>query len=237
MHRVHLVNSRVHSVYSADPDATIQRKKAIVVAASAGPSAAKRALALLSLIEKRKKTIARAFWDVGVALRELLRKKLYASLGHVSFAEMLKARGVMGKTYAFQLIGVIDSFTKKEALGLGQKKAMSLVRLARATAADDTPSELAREGAIVRGERVDPRLLSASALERQSKRVRQNRRAAKDDPAREEAHKAAERVERRLRAHGVAAEIRVFARRGALFAEVRLPVASLARLRVGRAQA
>src|SRR5690349_12680186 len=82
-------------------------KKAVKKAAAAGlqaevtriaSAAERRAEELLSMIERRKETIAESFYDIGKALQELLKKKLYAALGYASFDEMLRERSVLGVT-------------------------------------------------------------------------------------------------------------------------------------------
>ena len=173
--------------------------------------------------------MTRAFYDIGVALRELLRKKLYVALGHSSFDAMLRAHAVMSKAFAFRLIGVVDAFSRREAIEIGQKKAMSLVRLARATAAADTPRGLAEGSVIVGGKATQASELSAAAIERQALRVRRNRRAAKDDPVREAAHDAARRALAILRRRKVRARIDVQPRKGKYVAVIEMPIEALTR--------
>ena len=205
------------------------RKTSLPVASTSGAQNRKRAIFLLALVAKRKDDATRAFYDIGVALRELLRKKLYAPLGHPNFGAMLKAHGVMSKAFAFRLVGVVEAFTREQAIELGQKKAMSLVRLARATAADDTPSGLAKGNVIVDGKPVPARKLSGAAIERQAKRVRKNRRAATDDPVREAAHDAARRAAGILKRRRVAATIEVAERKGRYVAVIEIGIDALTR--------
>lgn len=55
----------------------------------------RRAEALLAGIARRKVRISEDFYEIGLSLSELLKKKLYFALGHGSFEEMLKAHDVM----------------------------------------------------------------------------------------------------------------------------------------------
>jgi hypothetical protein len=45
------------------------------------------------LIARRKQTITEAFYDIGEALREISRKKLYGALGFASFEKPFPATG------------------------------------------------------------------------------------------------------------------------------------------------
>src|SRR5262245_8609333 len=64
-------------------------KALVVEVAAVAPAAVRRAEELLDLIARRKARIAEDFYEIGKALRELSKKKLYAVLGHRSFGEML----------------------------------------------------------------------------------------------------------------------------------------------------
>ena len=65
------------------------------------------------LIERRKARIAEDFYDIGQALTELLKKKLYLVLGYSSFAQMLTKRGVMS---ARTVIDPLDSVSAHNGL-------------------------------------------------------------------------------------------------------------------------
>jgi hypothetical protein len=166
---------------------------------------AKRAKALLETVKESKARIAREFYAIGLALRELLRKKLYASVGCRSFAEMLDRYDLMGKTQAFKLIGIVDNYDRKQALALGLEKAGGLVELAHATAAKDTGVALAKQGVVVRGHRRAVAELSAVEIEEEAKRTRRSRANATRDPARHAAQAIAAEREKELRARGVVA--------------------------------
>ncbi len=111
----------------------------------------RRAEALLAGIARRKARIAEDFYEIGLALSELLKKKLYFALGHRSFQEMLAARDVMGTTRAKQLIAIVDNMDRERALALGSEKAYALARYTAATPEPDTPEWLLSQGAKLGG--------------------------------------------------------------------------------------
>ncbi len=185
--------------------------------------AKKRALELLAIVADRKDAVATAFYDMGLALRELLDKKLYASLGYASFAAMLEDRKVMSASFAFRLVAVTRAFTRAETRELSAKKAMSLVRLAAATAEDDTPKQLARRGVVVDGRRTSVRELSGERIAEQARRVSKNRRAARDDPEREAANDALDVVQKKLRRRKIRVTLRLAEDRGRLRVHAELP--------------
>lgn len=202
-----------------------------------GARARKRAISLLALVAERKETISSAFYEMGLALRELLDEKLYASLGYASFGAMLADRKVMSRSFAFRLIGVTRAFSAAEAKKLTAKKAMSLVRLAAATATDETPRELAEKGVVVDGKKVPIGELSGGAIDAQARRVRKNRAAARDDPAREYANDAVDAAEAKLRKRGVRAKLSLRPRHRELVVVVELPYEDLGKLLAVRATA
>src|SRR5262245_5423900 len=110
----------------------------------------RRANALLALIERRKQRITEDFYDIGEALRELLRKELYRPLGHASFDALLVARKVMSPAQAYKLVALVDRIPRDEALALGQEKAYALVSYTAATPEADVPAELVRADAHIR---------------------------------------------------------------------------------------
>jgi hypothetical protein len=113
-----------------------------------------RALVLLRQIGARKSRIARDFWLIGEALRELLRDKLYVALGHQSFEEMLLKRNVVSLATAKKLIGIAEQVPREQALALGPEKAHQLVRYTEWTEAEDTVAELVKNDAVIEGKPV-----------------------------------------------------------------------------------
>lgn len=112
-----------------------------------------RAETLLQTIENRKREIGRAFYDLGVALRELHEKKLFGALGYESFDAMLLDRGVMSPAQARKLVEVVRSFHRDTAERLGAEKAYALARYVARTKQDDDVGELVAEGFPVGGRR------------------------------------------------------------------------------------
>jgi len=128
---------------------------------------------LLALIERRKSVIVESFYDLGVALRELLRRELYRALGHPSFKALLEERRVMSEAQAYKLIALVEHLPREEALRLGQEKAAALVAYAEATPEPDRPAELARTDAPIGGKplsKVSVRDLKAAAVASRAKR-------------------------------------------------------------------
>jgi len=112
---------------------------------------ARRAEALIALVERRKQRITEDFYDIGEALREILRKTLYAALGYATFEELLRARKLMSLAQAKKLIRLVDGIPRQEALALGQEKAYALVAYTAATPEADVPAELVRASAAIAG--------------------------------------------------------------------------------------
>jgi hypothetical protein len=135
--------------------ATASKARALVATAKRASAADRtRAEALLDGIARRKARIAEDFYDIGEALRELLKKKLHLALGFTTFAEMLKARRVMGTTQAYKLIQLVTSVPREKALAVGSEKAFLLVDYAKATPEPDTPEWLLDQGTLPGGKRV-----------------------------------------------------------------------------------
>lgn len=127
-----------------------------LVKAAKGASEAdhKRAEALLAEIARRMGHIAEEFYDIGRALLELQKRKLFAALGYSSFAAMLNARKVMSVSTAHRLIRVVSSLPRDKALLVGSVKAELLVGYSEATPEPDTPEWLLEKGKLPSGKRV-----------------------------------------------------------------------------------
>lgn len=164
----------------------------------------RRATALLSLVSRRKGEIVEAFYDIGEALRELSRKKLYRALGHRSFAAMLSERTIMSATQANKLIRIVESVPRDTALSLGAERAFALVSLTDATPEKDTVEQLVASGATRDGTPL--RTASRRAIAAEAERTRkESRPPSKEDRARARAQRAAvASVRAALRALGVA---------------------------------
>jgi len=121
--------------------------KARAVSARQTEAKRRRAEALLALVQRRKQHITEDFYDIGEALRELLRKKLYEPLGFTSFDDLVRAHELMSVEQARKLIALVEHMPREEALRLGQEKAYALVAYTLATPDPDVPAEMVRTDA------------------------------------------------------------------------------------------
>ncbi len=174
-----------------------------------------------------------AFYDIGEALREILKKKLYAPLGFPSFDKMLTGRKVIAASTAYQLIEVVDSLPRDKALGLGAEKSYALARFAAATKESDPPTTLVDEGVPLgrRGARKPAAEVTVRELEAATRKARAKRKVKRDvesEDADGRARAVAERLAKRLRVK-ITADAR---KRGKdWWAVVALPLAALEKLR------
>lgn len=155
----------------------------------------RRAEALLAGIARRKVRISEDFYEIGLSLSELLKKKLYFALGHGSFEEMLKAHDVMSWSRAKQLIEIVDTMDREHALALGSEKAYALARYSAATPEPDTPEWLLSKGVKLG----DKPIAEASLREIKEATRDVRKKASPRKPASPEA-KAAEDAKRALSA-------------------------------------
>ncbi len=133
----------------------------------------------------RKARIAEDFFEIGEALREILKKKLYVALGYESFAELLTKRQVMSPRTADKLIEIAEAVPRTRAMELGQEKAYALARLAAATPALDSAESLLSEGVKVGGRKKAVAKLSTRDLVKAAQAARPVKKdAAKDAAAR-----------------------------------------------------
>lgn len=114
----------------------------------------KRAEALLAEIARRMQRIAEDFYDIGKALLELQKQKLFLALGYSSFAAMLAARTIMGASQANKLIKIVSTMPREKALSVGSEKAALLAAYAEATPEPDTAEWLLDKGALPGGKRL-----------------------------------------------------------------------------------
>lgn len=104
---------------------------------------------LLALIARKKLAVVDAFYDIGEALREILRKGLYQALKFSSFDAMLTKRKVFAATQAYKLIKIVENVPRDVALKLGQEKAYAMVSYTKATPEKDTVAGLVKKNAKV----------------------------------------------------------------------------------------
>lgn len=172
-------------------------------------AAQRRAEELISLIERRKGNITESFYEIGKALQELLKKKLYAALGYGSFEEMLTARAVFGVTQAWKLIEVVSSVSVTRALELGPEKVFALTRYAKATPEPDTAQSLIDSNATIGDKPIkEVSLREITKAAREAKAKAATKKGAKADPAEREAAQTAKQGKSWLKVRGIkAAEI------------------------------
>lgn len=156
---------------------------------------------LLELIARRKARISEDFYEIGKALRDLLKKKLYLALHFKSFKEMLQKRDVMSVTAAKKLIAIVSSVPVEKALALGVEKAYALARYTAATPELDTPALLLDSNAEVGGKKVTE--ASVRDLTRATQGVHAKTKPRKASPEEAAATKAARALTAWLRTHKI----------------------------------
>ena len=125
------------------------RAKLIVATKEAALAAQKKRLkALEALIRRRLVTVVESFYDVGEALAEVLRRKLYAAEEHASLEAWLRATKLLSVTQAMKLLAIVRHVPREQALAAGQERAYALIALASATPEPDTAAELIERGSV-----------------------------------------------------------------------------------------
>ncbi|MEI8254762.1 MAG: hypothetical protein WCJ30_03735 [Deltaproteobacteria bacterium] len=207
------------------PRARSMRDAALSLRATANKKSAAgatRAESLVALILRRKQRITEDFFEIGEALHELARRKLYLSLGYDSFDALVEGRGLVGSTQARKLIAVVDAYTRDQALALGLEKSFAVLTYAAATPAHEMPQLLVALG--IEGRPLTA--LSAKEIVRRAKKVRE--RAGKSKPvsdAEKHARAAAASWQATLRKSGLrdaVASVRHV--EGQVLLEVRVPL-------------
>jgi len=108
----------------------------------------KRLKALEALIRRRLATVVESFYDIGEALTEVLKKKLYAVGGHTSLEAYLAATKLMGVAQAMKLIAIVREVPREVALAAGPERSYALIGLAKATPEPDSAAELIASGTV-----------------------------------------------------------------------------------------
>lgn len=212
---------------------TLQKKVANVVTTGKKISAAarERAESLLAEIKRRVQRISEDFYDIGIALRELLKKKLHLALGYTSFGAMLKAHELLGETQARKLIKLVESVPRSQAMDYGPEKTAAVIDYAKATPELDTAKLLMEGGKLPSGKAVAD--ASVREVKAASHAVRKATGAAKP---KSEAESAADREARAtqawVRSLGARKAIAKAVKRGGeLWLQIELPLSQAARLR------
>ncbi len=165
--------------------AALKKKAAgavVTKARAAQRNALAEARALVADIREKKRQIADAFYDIGVALKKLAAPRLYAALGYASFDALASKELELSRATAYRLMSIPDQLTRKRAVALGQSKALALIELAAATPEADTAETLARGKTRVRGHAapIEPGKMSARAIHRAAGTERRSHRKKED---------------------------------------------------------
>jgi len=97
----------------------------------------------VALIRERIARIKRDFYEIGLALSRLKDPAAFGALGYKAFHACCKAEVGISATKADELVAIATSMSADLARGLGQKNALALLTLCRATPQDDRPADLA----------------------------------------------------------------------------------------------
>ena len=87
----------------------------------------KRLKALEGLIRRRLATVVESFYDIGEALTEILRRKLYAVGGHASLEAYLTATKLIGIAQVMKLIAIVREVPREVALAAGPERSYALI--------------------------------------------------------------------------------------------------------------
>lgn len=189
----------------------------------------------IALVQRRKRDIEDAFYDIGLALRRLKAPEIVRALGHRTFADLCSKQLAISLTQAERLITIVERMGRDEAAKLGASKAAALIGLVDATRTNDSPAgALARGVRLPSGKRLDAHKASAREIERAAKEARQanpkhdkrGRHVAPSDQA------IGERLAKKLRALGCTdAKVTVLAGAPGKGARVRVEGVEISKLR------
>jgi len=108
----------------------------------------KKLTSLSALIRRRLATVVESFYDIGVALTEIAKTKLYGADGHASLEAYLDAEKLLSPSQARKLIDIVKNIPREQALAVGQERAYALIALSRATPEPDSAVELIAQGEV-----------------------------------------------------------------------------------------
>ena len=173
----------------------------------------KRAMALIADITQRKKRIARDFYAIGEALKLLSDPALYHAAGYARFDHLIKGERLMGKTLAYKLIAIVDTYPANTARKLGIEKAYALFAYTEATPAEDLAPQLAESNPRIGETRLER--MSVRDLLDAARRARAANAGRAATEAERDARRVAKRVQKKLRAKGAkSAKARAKSHRG-----------------------
>ena len=154
----------------------------------------KKLTSLSALIRRRLATVVESFYDIGVALTEIAKAKLYAAGGHASLEAYLDAEKLLSVSQARKLIDIVKNIPREQALAVGQERAYALIALSRATPEPDRAVDL-----IAQGE-VDGQPAAKAPVRAITAAARAQREKAPKSPAAKARRKTEAALERGLRA-------------------------------------
>lgn len=212
-------------------------KKVVLAGVKQSPAAQKRLASLLETIERRKARIVEDFYDIGVALKEIVDKKLYLQAGYASFSDLIDGRKIMGKTQAFKLVSIARAVPREKAIEVGSERAYELVRLTEQTPEPDTVEDVLVTG--VRGPKdrktVDVSKLSSREIAEKRREIAKAKAKPSDDER--EAKRAAREAQASIRKSGMKASVDARKEGKAWVAVVTVPLAQLDALAKAAARA
>lgn len=109
---------------------------------------------LLAAIREHVVEIGARFYDIGVALQQIVDEKLYAVRRLRSLAALVKREKLMSPRQAMKLVAVARKVKREHALALGLEKTYALLGYTDATPAADSVAGLLEAGATVGGRAV-----------------------------------------------------------------------------------
>jgi hypothetical protein len=78
----------------------------------------------LERIRSMRKNVAKTFFDIGIILRDIQARKLYAAKGFQSFESFVEREVDLGKTVAMRLVKLVGIFQRDAALEMGMERAI-----------------------------------------------------------------------------------------------------------------
>ena len=170
---------------------------------------------ILRELERKVRSLAETFYEIGDLLVQVHDGGLYRALGYVSFVAFIEATGILAPTQAKKLMEVRRKFGRQSALSLGPEKAYAIARYTAHTKVADTPEELLEAGFPVAGRRVSMEEVSVRAIQRATRTVLARQGGSVAERERRDAERARRRAEETLRHRGIeGAEVQVRRRRG-----------------------
>ena len=110
---------------SSDDDTTLRALRAMIDETTRARES--RLAALLAEMGAHQRDMAARFHDLGAALLEIKRAKLYTARGVGSLAELLRAEGGVSPRQARKLMKVAAGMTAAQALPLGLERSYALL--------------------------------------------------------------------------------------------------------------